>query len=52
MPASPKRAPLAAADCQVWETLPGGQVAAYRPAVGTTQLTSPTSVDAMCIRVA
>ena len=37
--------PPAATACQLWAGVPGTQVAVPNPAVGTTQLTSPTSVD-------
>ena len=37
--------PPAATACQLWAEVPGTQVAVDSPVVGTTQLTSPTSVD-------
>ncbi len=46
MPLAPMLVPLAAVDCQLWADVPGTQVATYTPAVGVTQLTSPTSVEA------
>jgi hypothetical protein len=39
--------PPAATACQLWAGVPGTQVAIWTLAVGTTQLMSPTSVDAL-----
>src|SRR5262249_6250673 len=38
--------PAHAADCHVWAPTPGTNVAAATCAVGTTQLTSPASLEA------
>ena len=46
MPLRPSEVPAAAVDIQVWRGVPGGKVAAWKWPVGTTQLTSPTSVEA------
>ena len=45
VPLSPIDVPPIATACHEWEAVPGTQVAVLRPAVGTFQLTSPTSVD-------
>ena len=45
IPFSPIEVPPAAIACQEWAGVPGTQVAALIPAVGTTQLTSATSVE-------
>ena len=45
MPLWPMLMPAQAVDCQEWPGVPGTKVAVPKPAVGTTQLTSPTSVE-------
>src|SRR6056300_352938 len=45
IPLDPILVPPAATACQLWAGVPGTQVAALNPAVGTAKLTSPTSVD-------
>ena len=45
IPLMPILVPPAATACQVCAEVPGTHVAALMPAVGTFQLTSPTSVD-------
>ena len=44
-PLSPIEVPPDATACQEWAAVPGTHVAVRKPAVGTTQLTSPTSVE-------
>ena len=46
IPLKPISIPLQATACQLCAGTPGTQVAVESPAVGTTQLTSPTSVEA------
>ena len=46
MPFNPMLRPPVATACQEWAGTPGTQVAVPNPAVGTTQVISPTSVDA------
>ena len=46
MPLRPMLDPAQAAACQVWAPTPGTKVAAVICAVGTTQLTSPESLEA------
>ena len=45
IPLLPIEVPPAAIACQEWAGVPGTQVAVPIPTVGTTQLTSATSVD-------
>ena len=45
MPFSPIDMPPAAMACHEWAGVPGTQVAVVIPTVGTTQLTSATSVE-------
>ncbi len=45
MPFNPMLMPAAAAACQLCADVPGTHVAVLKPAVGTAQLTSPTSVE-------
>ena len=45
MPLWPMLIPPAATACQVCGEVPGTHVAVLSPAVGTTQLMSPTSVE-------
>ena len=45
MPLWPMLMPPAATACQLCAGVPGTQVAVPKPAVGTAQLTSPTSVE-------
>ena len=45
MPLRPMLVPPAATACHEWAGVPGTQQAVLKPAVGTTQETSPTSVD-------
>ena len=45
IPLFPISVPPAATACQLWAGVPGTQVAALNPTVGTAKLTSPTSVD-------
>ena len=45
MPLLPMSVPPAAMACHEWADVPGIQVAARMPAVGTIQLTSATSVE-------
>lgn len=44
-PLSPIEVPPEATACHECDAVPGTHVAALNPAVGTFQLTSPTSVD-------
>src|SRR5687767_4657431 len=45
IPLRPIELPEQATACQLWPGVPGTNVAVRNCAVGTTQLTSPTSVD-------
>ena len=45
IPFIPILVPPAATACQLCAEVPGTQVAALKPTVGTAKLTSPTSVD-------
>ena len=45
MPLRPTLAPEQATACQLWPGVPGTNVATRKLIVGTTQLTSPTSVE-------
>ena len=45
MPLCPMLMPPAATACQLCAGVPGTHVAVPKPAVGTAQLTSPTSVE-------
>src|SRR5258707_14112745 len=47
MPLRPIDEPAQAAFCQLCPGVPGTAVAVLRPIAGTTQLTSPASVDAL-----
>ena len=47
IPFTPIDVPPAATACQLWAGVPGTQVAAVSCTVGTFQLTSPRSVDAL-----
>ena len=45
IPLRPMLDPAQAVDCQLCAGEPGTKVAVLKPPVGTTQLTSPTSVE-------